>query len=700
MRRADPSPSTASTASWLAASSALLLVVVVACGDSRDSAVDRPGPATDAGRPDTGTAAGPPPERLVAYTEERAPCDHYTPDRLPLFGDLHVHTRLSFDAAANTIGATPEDAYRYGKGEAIAFWPMEDGEPVGSFAIDRPLDFLAVTDHGEFLGERRLCRDPESPRYESEFCKLARSDERTGMMLFGQVITTETPERLRDVCGEDGSLCREWAKVPWQRIGEAADAAYDRSAGCRFTALKAYEYTGTPGTSNYHRNVVFRNENVPAFPVSYVDAPYDSALWEQLDAACLEADGCEYLTIPHNSNLANGRMAPYMRLDPTIENRRAYARTRLAREPIMEIFQHKGASECINGLSSVLGPPDELCDVEAVRFIGREETFAITNVDAKGELSLGEGRKVTRECAPGEIDQYGMLGAGCVDATDYLRSGLLVGLEEAAETGVNPMKLGVIGSTDTHAATPGAVDEADWRGHVSVESTPAERLQPGLLTSGIDGNPGGLAGVWAVENSRDAIFEAMLRRETFGTSGPRITPRFFAGWDYDADLCGRADLVQQGYAHGVPMGGDLPPAPGPDAKPVLVAAAMRDASELGAPLQQLQVVKGWIDAAGARHTKVIVVAGGPNDASVDLETGRRSGAGHDSLCAVWRDEDFDPDRPTYYYVRAVENPSARWSVYDCNRLPGSERPAVCSDGSHPQTIQEMAWTSPIWHEVH
>ncbi len=637
-------------------------------------------------------------DRLVRYSEERALCDHYTESRLPLFGDLHVHTRLSFDAAANSIDATPEDAYRYAQGEAIAFWPIESGKPVGSFEIDRPLDFLAVTDHGEFLGERRLCREESSPRYDTKFCRMARSSERMGMMLFGQVITTETPARIPEVCGEDGQLCREFARDPWKRIGDAADAAYDRSAACGFTTLKAYEYTGTPGTSNYHRNVIFRNGNVPPFPVSYVDAPYDSALWEQLDAACLEKDGCAYLTIPHNSNLANGRMAPYMRLEPSLENRRAYAETRLRREPIMEIFQHKGASECINGLTSVLGEPDELCNAEAVRFIGREEVFSSTAVDASGKLTLQERREVTVECGD-DVGENGMLGAGCVHATDYQRSGLLVGLAEAGETGANPVKLGVIAATDTHAATPGAVSEADWRGHVSLESTAQERLQPGLLTSSIDGNPGGLAGVWAVENSRDAIFDAMLRRETFGTSGPRITPRFFAGWSYPADLCDRRELAEAGYAGGVPMGGDLPTPPSADAKPTLVASAMRDPSAMGAPLQQLQLVKGWIDADGTKRTEVIVLAGGPNDAGVDLDTGQRFGEGHDSLCAVYRDEAFDPALPTYYYVRAVENPSARWSVFDCKRLSEGERPAVCSDGSYPQIIREMAWTSPVWHDV-
>jgi hypothetical protein len=663
------------------------------CGESGEaSAANEP----EASEPIAAAAESSPSGRLVTYTETREPCDHYSPTRMPLFGDLHVHTSLSFDAAANTIGATPTDAYQYGKGEPIDFWPMKDGKPAGEFAIDRPLDFLAVTDHGEFLGERRLCREEDSPRYDSKFCMGTRKDERQGMIMLAQVITTETPARIPEICGEDGSLCREYARAPWARIGDAAEAAYDRTSSCSFTSFKAYEYTGTPATSNYHRNVIFRNENVPGLPVSYIDAPYDSALWEQLDATCLDENGCNYLTIPHNTNLANGRMAPYMRLDPTVENRLAYAAKRLEREPIMEIFQHKGASECINGLSSVLGPPDELCNVEAVRVMGLAKTHVVTQTQGN-EVALTTATEVTEECGD-EVGAYGMLGAGCVDATDFLRSGLLVGLEEEQKQGSNPVKLGIIASTDTHAATPGAVLESDWRGHVSVEATPEERLQPGLLTSGIDGNPGGLAGVWAVENSRDAIFEAMQRREVFGTSGPRIAPRFFGGWAYGDDLCDSRDLATAGYAGGVPMGSDLTKPPSADAKPVFVAAAARDSASTSAPLQQLQLVKGWIDADGKRHNEVTTIAGGRNDAGVDPKTGDRTGKGHDILCQVYRDNDFDPTLPTYYYMRVVENPSARWHVYDCLRLPAEERPAVCSDGSYPDTIQEMAWTSPIWYQ--
>ena len=623
-------------------------------------------------------------ERQVVYTEDREPCTDHAPLRRPLFGDLHVHTSFSFDAAANTIGATPEDAHRFARGEAIDFWPLDaDGNPAGTYAIDRPLDFLAVTDHGEFLGERALCRTPGSPSYDAPFCAAYRQDERQGMAMFGNAITTETPFRIPEVCGDDGALCLEAASAPWERMIAAAEAAYDRSEECAFTSFVGYEYTGTPGVSNYHRNVIFRNGNVPDLPVSYIDAPIDSALWSALDKACAEGDGCDYLTIPHNTNLANGRMAPYMGIDDSMESRRGYAEVRLDREPIIEIFQHKGASECINGLTSVMGAPDELCDVEAVRVIGRSETY-VGSALVEGEFVMEQHSMVTEECGD-EVGEYGMLGAGCVDATDFARSALAVGLKEEREIGLNPVKLGVIASTDTHTATPGAVSESDYRGAVTGEATPMERLQPGLLTSGPEGNPGGLAGVWAVENSRDAIFAAMLRREVFGTSGPRIAPRFFAGWDYGEGLCGDERLVAEGYAGGVAMGGDLGAAPSNDPRPAFIAFAARDPADGASLLDKLQLVKGWVDTDGAMRSSVRTIAGAGE---------ARDGA--ETLCAVVRDDTFDASESAYYYLRVVEVPTRRWSSHDCGTL-GADAPPRCADGSLPEEIVEMAWTSPIWY---
>lgn len=605
-------------------------------------------------------------------------CANYAPNGKPLFGDLHVHTSYSFDAAANSTGATPVDANRYARGEAIPFFPIgEDGTPQGTAMIDRPLDFLAVTDHGEFLGERALCNTVGSPMFDTQFCREVRADQRRGMMMLATSITTETPQRIAALCGADGKLCPDYAKGPWKDVQNAANEANEP---CAFTSFVAYEYTGTPGTSNYHRNVIFRNDIVPAAPVSYIDAPIDSKLWAGLEVACDEAAGCDYLTIPHNTNLANGRMAPYMQLEDTLVAKQSYAKMRLRREPIMEIFQHKGGSECINGLTSVLGAPDELCDVEAVRRMGENKTYATRDMSS-GTLQVGQTSQITTECAPGTTGSNGMLGAGCVHPTDFQRSALVVGLREEQAIGSNPIKLGIIASTDTHSANPGGVGEAGWQGAVTGEASPAERLQPGLLTSGIDGNPGGLAGVWAKQNTRDDVFNAMLNREVFGTSGPRIAPRLFAGWGFADTLCDAPDRDSQGYAGGVPMGGDLPAPSTPGEKPRFLAHASKDATS--GDLVALQLIKGWVTEEGVLRTTVLPV--------VKAEDGKAS------LCSVYTDESFVAGESAYYYLRVLEAPSPRWHTYDCARIPVENQPAVCTNGKYPETIQEMAWSSPIWY---
>ena len=617
--------------------------------------------------------------------DEGSNCANSVATGQPLFGDLHVHTSFSFDAAANSTGATPADAQRYARGESIPFFPIgKDGTPQGTARIDRPLDFLAVTDHGEFLGERALCRTAGSPVYDTRFCTEFRADQRQGMLMLGAIVTTETPERNPVVCGEDGSRCPEYAKGPWKDVQEAANSA---NTPCEFTSFVAYEYTGTPGTSNYHRNVIFRDENVVASPVSYVDAPIDSKLWAGLDAACKEEDGCDYLTIPHNTNLANGRMAPYRKLEDTDAAKVAYAQKRLQREPIMEIFQHKGGSECVNGLSSVFGAPDELCDVEAVRRMGENKTYA-TRDFSSGTLQVGRASEVTVECDPDTTGSNGMLGAGCIHPTDFQRSALVVGLAEEQNIGFNPVKLGIIASTDTHSANPGGVQESGWQGAVTGESSPDKRLEPGLLTSGIDGNPGGLAGVWARENTRNAVFDAMLAREVFGTSGPRIAPRLFAGWSFAEDLCEQPDRDARGYAAGVPMGRDLPSRPeglsAKEAKPRFLAHASKDPD--GRDINELQLIKGWVAVDGSMHTKVVPIA--------QPREGKAAAA---TLCTVYTDETFDPAQSAYYYLRVLEPESPRWHTFDCAKIAPENRPEVCSNGEYPDKIREMAWSSPIWY---
>lgn len=593
----------------------------------------------------------------------------------------------------------PEDAFDYARGLEVASFPQnEQGEPVGSIRIDRPLDFLSVTDHSEFLGERALCTNPESAQFNGEFCQAYREIEFRGTLMLATSLDDPEPNRIEMLCGADGESCLEASKGPWQRIIDAAEAAYDRSDSCSFTSFIGYEYTGSPGQSNYHRNVLFRNSNIPELPVSYIEAPLDYMLWNQLNAQCNDANNCDYVTIPHNTNMSNGKLlTPYVGQEPTLENKVAYAQTRLEREPLMEIFQHKGGSECVNGLSSILGAVDELCDVEQVRIMGQNTDARFFHLD-DAELVLEDPvSAITAECEEGELGDLGMFAGGCVSRNDFLRSALLTGLEEEQEIGLNPVKMGVIASTDGHYGTPGDVSEDLWRGAVSGEMTILERLEPGTLPSGIKGNPGGLAGVWAEENSRDAIFNSMERRETFGTSGPRIAPRFFGGWQLDPNSCSRPDMLAHGYAEGVPMGSDLPGPAEAGTNPVFVLAAQRDAGGHETPLQQVQIIKGWVDAEGQRRYEVHTVAGSPdNGAGVDVSTGTRYGEGHDSLCGVFIDEDFDPDLPAYYYLRAVENPSPRWSLLDCLKLDEADRPAVCDDPRR-QVIQEMAWSSPIWY---
>jgi len=611
------------------------------------------------------------------YTESREPCDSFDPYRNLYFGDLHAHTSLSHETWLLDIRSTPRDAYRFARGEPLSLPPLnEDGQGTRWIQIDRPLDFAAVTDHGEFLGEVKACTSEGEPGYDSLPCAIYRDENLLSEIVMAFPTATADPRRSEEICGQAGSNCLAPAKAVWRQVVEEAEEAYDRSSTCSFTTFAAYEYTGMPAAANFHRNVIFRNASVPDLPVSYFEEPMAEGLWAALKRECLEdLPGCDVLAIPHNSNESNGNKFD---LDPwkgaeEPDRIRERAAVRAATEPVVEIFQNKGDSECMNGLAGVPGESDPLCGFEKLH----KPPFA----DCGEEAGFG-----------------GVVGVGCVSRLDFVRNVLLAGLEIEERLGVNPYKLGIAASTDTHNAAPGLVTEDGYPGQWGIrESTPEQRLGSGGIThQGVVTNPGGLTAVWAVENSRDAIFEALRRRETYGTSGPRIRVRFFAGWDFPESLCEDPGADRIGYRRGAPMGGDLPPKPAGAAKPTLYVCA--EADPLGAPLQRIQIIKGWIDSIGGPMLRVFDVAGDPaNGATVDLETCQTLGAGFSRLCTVWTDAGFHPGERAFYYARVLQNPTCRWSTHECNRLAPEERPPACQDPDVPKVIQERAWTSPVWY---
>jgi hypothetical protein len=631
-----------------------------------------------------GAAASPaaePPSRASAvhYTEDREPCADRDPLRRPFFGDLHVHTALSLDASTQGTRNRPADAYRFARGEPLGIQPYAaDGSALRSVRLARPLDFAAVTDHAELLGERNICDSADLPGHDSWVCRAYRRWPRAA---FFWMNFQSARARRHGFCGPGGELCLETARAPWREIQRAAEEAYDRSSSCEFSTFVGYEWTGAVGAgNNFHRNVVFRNENVPELPISFIDTPKLADLWTRLSQECRpgpepEADSCDAIAIPHNSNLSNGLMFQTLREDGTpITSEDAAARARY--EVLVEVMQHKGDSECALGL----GSEDELCGFEKL---------AMSNFSGRYLPILAEP-PVARQ---------------------FIREVLKRGLALEEKLGVNPFKLGMVASTDTHLGTPGLVAEDErYPGHGGAGSPTGGEVPKGLPDT-IDLNPGGLAAVWAEENSRDSLFEAMARREAYGTSGPRMVVRFFGGWDYPEDLCQRSDLPGTGYALGVPMGGDLPP-PSAAARlstrePRFVVSALRDPGgedQPGTPLQRVQIVKGWTDGDELRE-RVYEVAGDPgNGAGVKLDTCEPYGSGFDSLCAVWSDPDFDPAHSAFYYARVIENPVCRWSQRMCvaagvrcdDPTSVGEGFEDCCSQPHRPIVQERAWTSPIW----
>jgi len=598
-----------------------------------------------------------------ARTEEREPCAHHDPLRRPFFGDLHVHTAFSFDGWGQGTRGTPRDAYAFAKGASLGIQPWDEkGQAVRRVQLRRPLDFALVSDHAELLGETRICATPGAEGHGSFVCWLNHRFPLLGYALVNSQYASTAPRRM-SFCGENAERCLAAESLAWRAIQDAAEEAYDRTSACRFTSFVGYEWSGMPDGNNLHRNVVFRNAVVPARPANYIEETTVEALWTRLEEDCLDAGtGCAALAIPHNSNLSGGLMFRDVRSDGAPLTR-ADAERRAARERLLEVTQHKGDSECR------AGGADELCGYEKLPYARMNEMASERMWTPPARLS-------------------------------YAREALIEGLRLGQQLGANPFAFGLVGATDTHLAAPGLVDEDRFVGHAA--GTVSARLEIPPLPDRLDFNPGGLAVVYAEENSRDALFEAMHRREAYGTSGPRIEVRFFGGRELGAELCASPEFVARGYAGGVPMGGDLPAGGGAPRFAVWALADPGTLDRAGTKLQRIQIVKGWLENGEPREAVFDVAGDARNGASIDPLTCNPTGPGAAQLCTVWTDPAFDPETPALWYARVVENPSCRWNAWACLEAKvDCAEPAAglepCCDPGVPKTIQERAWTSPIWY---
>ncbi|MFT7528205.1 MAG: hypothetical protein ACI9LY_003366 [Arenicella sp.] len=616
----------------------------------------------------------------LEYSEARSECDNKTPYKKPYFGDLHIHTAISADAYPDGTRVFPDDAYQYAKGEQIAL-PVQEGQAPLSAQLERPLDFAAVTDHAEGIGEGYICRNEgEYQGYSSKACKTFRKGGQAGVRVFQVATARMQPTRNRSVCGENNSDCNEAAGIVWDQTIRSAEQAYDRTSDCSFTSFVGYEYTRSTNNTHMHRNTIFKNASVPESPASFIDFPSLQLLLGELETSCRQGvEQCDVISIPHNSNISGGNgFNPNALIGYSKAAQQAHREQRKAFDRLAEITQHKGASECQNGFSDILSDDDEYCDYEAIRRLGK--------IDKAINLSTYIPRIYdveTKECGPEDLDPKDNIYKGyCLSSRDFLRGALLEGLQEQKHSHVNPFEFGIIGSTDTHLGLAGQTEEANWAGHIADEVAFEGRLGEAELgrNNRLVANPGGLAGLWAVENSRDALFQSMKRREAFGTSGTRIAPRFFAG-RYLPTLCQQDNWLEYAYRDGTPMGSKLA---SQTELFQLLAQAKRDPHPQTKGLEKLQIIKGWLDQAGQKRVTI-----------TDVATSSEAEQGSDELCAVYTDPEYDPSLSAYYYLRVVETPSLRWSEAQCKALPDKQRPEAC-ENDMPKEVRELAWSSPIW----
>lgn len=598
-----------------------------------------------------------PPGETVETKKEYSP---YLEDNYPakaLFGDTHLHTNWSTDAGMIGTKLGPEAAYKISKGGEVISntgWRVK---------LNRPLDFIVIADHAENLG-------------------LADYISRSDPILLANKTGKKWHDMVKAGKGYDAFL--EWLrggstdqiKEPrmmesvWSKVIENADK--NNQPGV-FTAFIGFEWTSHPGGNNMHRVVIFRDGADRAsqvLPFSQYDSVDAEDLWDYLEEYENKTGGA-IMSIPHNGNLSNGLMFDVKTYDGR-KLTKAYAERRMQFEPLVEVTQQKGDGEA----HPLLSPDDQFADFETM--------------DA-GNLN-GSAAK-TPDMLPKE----------------YARPALKEGLRQQQKLGFNPFKFGMIGSTDNHTGMPTTREENNFSKASFVEPSATRYAHPliasdtpGLSIMEVDVGAAGLAAVWARENTRESIWDAMARKETFATTGTRLVVRVFGGWDFTADEIHRPDFARQGYKRGVPMGGDLTNAPEGIA-PSFMIRALRDPD--GANLDRIQVIKGWLDAKGETHERIydVAVSDGriinedgicdtPVENTVSItDASYTNTSGDPLLVAHWTDPKFDPSEPAFYYVRVIEIPTPRWTAYDSKFFN------ITMPEETPMEVQDRAYTSPIWY---
>ncbi|MFT7122557.1 MAG: hypothetical protein ACI9BG_001283 [Parasphingorhabdus sp.] len=601
------------------------------------------------------------------------------------FGDTHLHTSYSFDAFLNNNhSADPDTAYRWAKGQPVIH-PYNRAR----VQIETPLDFLVVSDHAEMLGVMRAFYENTAELVDLGwygnlkrwyFIKKMNQaiDEDTGLQFFGRFLPkAKTVKGHADPAADpsnnigDMNIFGDIAPISvnaWESIVASAERHNDPGT---FTSLLGWEWSSIPTGANLHRIVITpdgADKATQFLPYGSDKSQYPEDLWQWLDDTQART-GARFLAIPHNSNISKGYMfdTSSLRGVPITAD---YARRRVAWEPIVEVTQTKGDSETRSDFS----PDDKFADFE-------------------------------------NYDHYIQLGQDAYTASsaDFIRPALKRGLAIEQKVGVNPYKFGLIGSTDSHTGLSSPEERNFW-GKMAKDSTPETKVRVGkspITSNGYDMSASGLAAVWAAENTREAIYAAFKRKEVYATSGPRLRLQMFAGWQFPVDAENAENFAAIGYQYGVPMGGDLIAMEGLDRAPSFLVRAVKD--PVDANLDRVQMVKGWVDESGEQHEQVYNIAwsegedqqpraldaGGNLPAvgnTVDLNSGRYSNSiGQAEFAVRWIDPNFNPQHSAFYYVRVLQIPTARNALYDSIALELEQPPRG------PKTIQERAYSSPIWY---